>query len=79
MNDKQNYLRWLEEMWNVQKFDVHGSAEREEERTEEILEVFRGVVRLSKRRVETPDFLLGEPPMSGRRRRRRHKGDSHAE
>jgi len=41
MNDKQSYLRWLEEVWNVQKFDVHGSAEREEERTEEVLEVFR--------------------------------------
>ncbi len=56
MDDKQRYLRWLEEMWNVQKFDVYGSTEREEERTEEVLEVFRDLVRLSRRRVELPDF-----------------------
>jgi hypothetical protein len=45
-------------VWNVQKFDVHGSAEREEERTEEVIEVFKGIVRLLKRRVETPYFPL---------------------
>jgi hypothetical protein len=43
MDDKQDYLRWLEEMWDVQKFDLQGSTEREEERTEEVLEVFRGL------------------------------------
>ena len=32
MDDKQEYLRWLEEMWNVQKFDLQGSTERGEER-----------------------------------------------
>jgi hypothetical protein len=58
MDDKQSYLRWLEEMWNVQKFDIHGSTEREEERTEEVLEVFRGLVRLSRRRVEPPGLLV---------------------
>ena len=56
MDDKQKYMRWLEEMWNVERFDIHGSTEQEEERTEEVLEVFRGVVSLSKRRVEPPDF-----------------------
>jgi hypothetical protein len=56
MDDKQSYLRWLEEMWNIQKFDIHGSTEKEEERTEEVLEVFRGLARLSKRRIEPPDF-----------------------
>ena len=56
MDDKQSYLRWLEEMWNIQKFDVHGSAEREEERTEGVLKVFRGLVRISRRRVEPPNF-----------------------
>ena len=56
MDDKQLYLRWLEEMWDVQKFDVSGSAEREEKRTEEVLEMFKGLSRLSKRRVEPPDF-----------------------
>jgi hypothetical protein len=61
MEDKQNYLRWLEEMWDVQKFDLPGSTEREEERTEEILEVFRGLGRLSRHRVEPPDLPLWKP------------------
>lgn len=56
MDDKQRYLRWLEEMWNVQKFDILGSTEQEEERTEEVLEVFRGLARLSRRRIEPPGF-----------------------
>ncbi|MCA1719127.1 MAG: hypothetical protein LC781_20650 [Actinobacteria bacterium] len=65
MDDKQEYLRWLEEMWDVQKFDVRGSTEREEERTEEVLEMFRGLVRLSKRRVEPPDLPPDETPPEG--------------
>lgn len=52
MDDKQSYLRWLEEVWSVQRFDIHGSMEQEEERTEEVLEMFRGLVRLSRRRIE---------------------------
>jgi hypothetical protein len=56
MDDKQNYLRWLEEMWNVQRFDILGSTEREEERTEEVFEMFRGLARLSRCRVEPPGF-----------------------
>ena len=56
MGDREKYLRWLEEMWDAQKFDVHGSAEREEKKTDEILEMFRGPDRLSKRRVEPPDL-----------------------
>jgi hypothetical protein len=60
MNDKQEYLRWLEEMWDVQKFDLQGSTEREEERTEEVLEVFKGLVRLSKRHVGPPNVPPGE-------------------
>jgi hypothetical protein len=64
MDDKQDYLRWLEEMWDVQKFDLQGSTEREEERTEEVLEMFRGLVRLSKRHVEPPNLPLGESPQS---------------
>ena len=56
MDDKQEYLRWLEEMWDVQKFDLQGSTEREEERTEEVLEMFKGLARLSKRSVEPPHF-----------------------
>ena len=62
MDDKQEYLRWLEEMWDVQKFDLQGSTEREEERTEEVLEVFRGLARLSKRHVEPPNLPPDEPP-----------------
>ena len=62
MDDKQEYLRWLEEMWDVQKFDLRGSTEREEERTEEVLEVFRGLARLSKCQVEPPNLPPGELP-----------------
>ncbi len=62
MKNEQSYLRWLEEMWDVQKFDVQGSTEREEEKTEEILEIFRGLARLSGRRVEAPDFSPWEIP-----------------
>ena len=64
MDDKQDYLRWLEEMWDVQKFDLQGSTEREEERTEEVLEMFRDLVRLSKRHVGIPNLPPGEPPQS---------------
>jgi hypothetical protein len=56
MDDKQLYMRWLEEMWDVQKFDIPGSAEREEKRTEEILEMLRGLGELAKQRVEAPHF-----------------------
>ena len=56
MEYEQSYLRWLEEMWDVQKFDLQGSTEREEEKTEEVLEIFRGLARLSRRRAEAPDF-----------------------
>jgi hypothetical protein len=64
MDDKQEYLRWLEEMWDVQKFDLQGSTEREEARTEEVLEVFRGLVRLSKRHVEPPNLPPDESSQS---------------
>ena len=43
MDDKGKYLDWLEEMWNVQKFDVPGSTEHEEKRKEEVLEIFEGL------------------------------------
>ncbi len=62
MDDKQEYLRWLEEMWDVQKFDLQGSSEREEERTEEVLEMFRSLARLSKRQVEPPNLPPDESP-----------------
>jgi hypothetical protein len=79
MDDKEKYLRWMEEMWDAQKLDVPGSAEREEKKTEEILEMFRGPNRLSKRRVEPPEF---RPRMTSDKRRRPgrpQKGDGHAE
>ena len=52
----ENYLRWLEEMWEVHKFDLQGSTEREEQRKEEVLEMLRGLAHLSKHRVEPPNF-----------------------
>ena len=79
MDDKEKYLRWLEEMWDAQKFDVHGSAEREEKKTDEILEMFRGPDRLSKRRVEPPEFPLRGTSDERRCPGRPQKGDDHAE
>jgi hypothetical protein len=61
MNDAERYMRWLEEMWDVHKFDPHGGMEREEKRKEVVLEMFSGLVHLSKRRVEPPNFPPREP------------------
>ena len=49
-------MRWLEEMWEVHKFDPYGSTKREEKRKEEILEMLRELGELAKRRVRPPDF-----------------------
>jgi hypothetical protein len=62
-DDKKRYLQWLEEMWDVHKFDPHGSTEREEKRKEEILEMFKSLAHVSKSRVEPPSFL-DDPPSS---------------
>ena len=56
MNDVERYMRWLEEMWEVHKFDPYGSTKREEKRKEEILEMLRDLGELAKRRVRPPDF-----------------------
>ncbi len=56
MDDKEKYLRWLETMWDVHKFDLHGRTEREEKRKEEVLKVFKGLSELSGRRIEAPYF-----------------------
>ena len=62
MVDNLKYLRWLEDRWDVHKHDhFYRSAEREERRTEEILETFKGLGELSKRRVEAPCFPPWEP------------------
>ncbi len=60
-NDKESYMRWLEGMWDVHKFDLYGSMEREEKRTEEVLEIFRGLGELSRCRVEAPPFTPWRP------------------
>ena len=56
MNSKEKYMRWLEEMWDVHKFDIHGRTQREEERKEEILQMFRRISELAQHHVETPPF-----------------------
>jgi hypothetical protein len=56
MDSKENYLRWLEEMWDVHKFDIHGRTQREEERKEEILQMFRRISELAQHHVEAPHF-----------------------
>ncbi len=61
MDDKEKYLRWLEEMWDVQKFDIHGNTEREEKRKEEVLKIFEDLGELARRHVEAPSFPPWEP------------------
>ena len=56
MDDKQKYMRWLETMW-----DLHNRISREEKRKAEVLEVFEGLARLSRRRVEAPYYPPREP------------------
>ena len=54
MDDKQEYLRWLEEMWDVHKFDLPGRTEREERRKEELLEMLKGLSEISEQRINAP-------------------------
>jgi hypothetical protein len=61
MDDKDLYMRWLEEMWDVHKFDITGRTESEERRKEEILGMFRRLVELSEHRIDSPDY----PPQEG--------------
>jgi hypothetical protein len=61
MDSKENYLRWLEEMWDVHKVDIHGRTQREEERKEEILQMFRKICELAQHHVEAPHFSPWRP------------------
>lgn len=61
MDNKARYMRWLEEMWEVHKFDIPGRTEREERKTEETLEMFEEIVELSEQQIDPPDF----PPWEG--------------
>jgi hypothetical protein len=63
MNDKYCYMRWLEEMWEVHKFDILGRTEREERKKDETLEIFRGIVKLSESDIDSPDFSSREDPL----------------
>ena len=56
MDDKQKHMRWLEAMW-----EIHNRIGREEKRKEEVLEVLKGLARLSRHRVEAPYSLPWEP------------------
>ncbi len=55
MNDNERNLRWMEMGW-----EHHQSLASEEQRKEEILEIFKNLDELAKRRVETPRFPLRE-------------------
>ena len=59
--DNERYLRWLENRWDAQKHDhFYGNTEREERRTEEVLEMFNRLGELSKREVKLPEPLPWE-------------------
>ena len=57
MGDKEKYLRWMATMW-----EQYNSISREEKRKEEVLEIFKGINELAKRRVEPPYFPPWEAP-----------------
>ena len=67
MDDKEKYLHWLEEMWDVQKFYLPGSTEREEKRKEEIREMFKALGEVAGRRVEPPNYSPSWEKPSGSR------------
>jgi len=55
------YMLWLEERWDAHKLDIHyGNGEREDKRTEEVLEMFKSLGELSKREVAPPKSSLWE-------------------
>ncbi len=54
MDEKEKYMRWLEKMWEVGKFDLLGRMEREEKRKDEVLEMFAHLGELSRQSVEVP-------------------------
>ena len=56
-------MRWLEEMWEVHKFDILGRTEREERKKDETLEIFRGIVKLSESDIDSLDFSPREDPL----------------
>jgi hypothetical protein len=62
MEENLEYMRWLEQMWDVGKFDSYGRTQCEGERTEVVLGVFEELVELSRRRVEVPDLPFWEAP-----------------
>jgi hypothetical protein len=51
MDDKEKYLRWLEEMR-----ELYNGITREEKRKEEVLKIFEGLGEIASRRVEAPYF-----------------------
>jgi hypothetical protein len=54
-NQEELYLLWLEERWDAHKLDIHyGNGEREDRRTEEVLELFKSLGELSKCEVAPP-------------------------
>jgi hypothetical protein len=53
--EDESYMLWLEERWDAHKLDIHYSnGEREDKRTEEVLEMLKSLGEVSKRGVEPP-------------------------
>ena len=55
MNDNERNLRWME-----MGCEHHQSLASEDQRKEEILEIFKNLDELAQRRVEAPRFPLRE-------------------
>jgi hypothetical protein len=64
--DKERYLSWLESRWETYKVAFHGNTEYEDQRTEEVLEMLKGIGELSKRSIDLPEPPpRGKPPWEG--------------
>ena len=54
-NQEELYLLWLEERWDAHKLDIHyGNGEREDKRTEDVLEMLKSLGVLSRHGVDPP-------------------------
>jgi hypothetical protein len=52
MDEKQRYMRQLEELWDAHKFDLYYRRERKEQRAEEVLEGAEGGLRVEARNTK---------------------------
>jgi hypothetical protein len=64
--ENERYLRWLEGRWEAHKQDhFYNSAEDEQRRTEEVLDILKGIGELSKRSIGSTRTRVGKAESKG--------------